>query len=237
VSFESLAQLVVAHGYLVISTAIALECAALPIPGELLLLTFGGLSAQGRLDPALGIAVAALGVIVGDSVAYWGGRLGGQRVLERMRFGSCWSPGTATIVFGRFVIGARVMVAPLAGASRRPFIQFLAIDTIGALIWSALFVLGGYAAGANVAVLQRHFTSVVTAIQIVVAVAIAAYALSRLLRHARMPVAVGVALLALAAIRSASPLDEPALRARGDGAGFARPWSEDGLLTPLIRPR
>src|SRR2546425_6335950 len=58
-SFEFLAGLVLAHGYLVIFLAVALDCAALPIPGELLLLTIGGLAVKGHLDPAWAITVAA----------------------------------------------------------------------------------------------------------------------------------------------------------------------------------
>src|SRR5436305_571992 len=49
-SFDFLASLVLAHGYLVVFCAIALDFAALPIPGELLLLTIGGLAVQGRRD-------------------------------------------------------------------------------------------------------------------------------------------------------------------------------------------
>ena len=57
-SFDFLASLVLAHGYLVVFCAVALDFAALPIPGELLLLTIGGLAVQGRLDPAWAIAAA-----------------------------------------------------------------------------------------------------------------------------------------------------------------------------------
>src|SRR5213594_1585886 len=70
-SFEFLAGLVLAHGYLVVFLAVALDCAALPIPGELLLLTIGGLAVKGHLDPAWAITVAAAGVIIADSVSYW----------------------------------------------------------------------------------------------------------------------------------------------------------------------
>ena len=197
-AFDTLAQLVVAYGYALVFVAIALECAALPIPGELLLLTFGGLAVQGRLDPALGIVVAALAVIAGDSVAFWAGRLGGTRVLARVKLGERWTPGGLTIVFGRFVIGARVMVAPMAGARRQSFGTFVAFDAVGALIWSSLFVLLGYGAGANVAVVQRHFTSIVTALEIALVAGIAAYAAARLLRWAApRPNAIGGAIVAL----------------------------------------
>ena len=66
-SFDFLAGLVLAHGYVVVFLAVALDCAALPIPGELLLLTIGGLAVQGHLDPVRGIAAAAAGVIIADS--------------------------------------------------------------------------------------------------------------------------------------------------------------------------
>jgi len=69
-SFDFLAGLILAHGYVVVFLAVALDCAALPIPGELLLLTIGGLAVQGHLDPVRGIAAAAAGVIIADSLGY-----------------------------------------------------------------------------------------------------------------------------------------------------------------------
>jgi membrane protein DedA with SNARE-associated domain len=222
VNIETLVQLMAAHGYLILFVAIALECAALPIPGELLLLSFGALAVQGHLDPALGITVAAMAVVVGDTISYSAGRFGGQRLLGRIRLARRFTPGDATIVFGRFVIGARVAVAPLAGAQRRHFGRFLVFDAIGALIWAGLFVILGYAAGANVATLQRGFTSVVTGFQIALAGAAAAYLSTRVLRPARARRVVFAMLLVLACVRAAvMPVESPALlpaRAADDGA-------------------
>jgi membrane protein DedA with SNARE-associated domain len=225
VSFDSLAQLVIAHGYLVIFIAIALECAALPIPGELLLLTFGGLCAGGGLDPVLGIAVAALAVVVGDSVSYWVGRLGGRRVLSRVRVTRRWVPGDLTIVFGRFVIGARVMVAPMAGLRRKAFGRFVAFDAIGALIWSSLFVLTGYGAGANLPALKGQLTSMMTVVQVIVVVAVAALITTWVLR--RIPIALGAALLALALAHSASASPKVAITAPEPDVAFVRPASDE----------
>src|ERR1700704_5899747 len=98
-SFEFLAGLVLAHGYLVVFLAVVLDCAALPIPGELLLLTIGGLAVKGHLDPAWAIAVATAGVIIADSFGYWMGRLGGHRVFARVGLGQRWTPGLKTVVF------------------------------------------------------------------------------------------------------------------------------------------
>ncbi|PYN12549.1 MAG: hypothetical protein DME05_21335 [Candidatus Rokuibacteriota bacterium] len=145
-SLELIASLVIAHGYPLLFTIIALDCAFLPIPGELLLLTFGGIAVQAQFDLGIGIAVAALAVLVGDSISYWLGRFGGKRVMNKFRFAQRWTLGAPAVVFGRFVIGARVVVAPLAGARRMPFGRFLLFDAIGATLWAGSRQPGGRAA-------------------------------------------------------------------------------------------
>src|SRR5437879_12733933 len=140
-SFDFLAGLVLAHGYVIVFLAVALDCAVLPIPGELLLLTIAGLAVQGHLDPVRGIAAAAAGVIIADSLGYWMGRLGGHRVFARVGISQRWTPGLTTVVFGRFVLGARVVLAPMAGTRRSPFGRFLACGACGAASWAPACVL------------------------------------------------------------------------------------------------
>jgi membrane protein DedA with SNARE-associated domain len=202
-SFETLASLIVAHGCIVIFAVVVLDCAALPIPGEILLLTLGGLAGQGRLDPASGVAAAAAGVLVADALSYWIGRLGGQRVFARMPLGRRWTPGVTTLVFGRFVIGARVMVAPMAGARGLPFGRFILFDALGAMLWAAAFVALGYAAGANLGALQSYWGGLTLLMQIAVATAVAAFLLVKLVSATRFTLALGAALLAIAAVRPA----------------------------------
>jgi membrane protein DedA with SNARE-associated domain len=204
VSLELIASLVIAHGYPLLFTIIALDCAFLPIPGELLLLTFGGIAVQAQFDLGIGIAVAALAVLVGDSINYWLGRFGGKRVMNKFRFAQRWTLGAPSIVFGRFVIGARVVVAPLAGARRMPFGRFLLFDAIGATLWAGAFVLIGYGARVNLAAAQQHWTSVANTIQFILIAAIATYLAVKLMKLPRLPIAVGVALIAFAALRPAT---------------------------------
>jgi membrane protein DedA with SNARE-associated domain len=201
--FDSLIALVLAHGYIVVFVAVALDCAALPIPGELLLLTLGGLAGQGHLDPASGILAAAAGVLVADVATYWVGRLHGQRVFAKMRFGQRWTPGVTTLIFGRFVIGARVMVAPMAGAKRLPFARFVLFDGLGAMLWAAAFVAIGYAAGAQVGAVQSYWNSLTVVMQIAIAVAIITFLAVKFVGATRFAVAIGAALIALSTVRPA----------------------------------
>ena len=201
--FDALMTLVLAHGYIVIFVAVALDCAALPIPGELLLLTLGGLAGQGHLDPASGVAAAAAGVLVADALTYWIGRVHGQRVFSKVRLGQRWTPGVTTLIFGRFVIGARVMVAPMAGARRLPFARFVLWDAVGAMIWAAAFVIVGYAASANLGAVKEYWSSLTMVMQIAVAVAALSFLTARFVGATRLAVAVGTALIAISTVRPA----------------------------------
>ena len=175
-SFDLIAPLLATYGYPILFIAICLECAALPIPGELLLLALGGLSAQGHLDPSLGVVIAALAAVVGDSLSYGAGRRWGPDLIDRIRVARRWTPGALTIVFGRFVVGARVAVAPLAGAHRVGFGRFVFFDALGAMLWAALFVVTGYVGGVNIALVQRRWTIVTgVAAIVIVAVVVTAY--------------------------------------------------------------
>jgi membrane protein DedA with SNARE-associated domain len=201
--FDALVTLVLTHGYIVVFAAVALDCAALPIPGELLLLTLGGLAGQGHVNPASGIVAAAAGVLVADALTYWIGRVHGQRVFAKVRFGQRFTPGATTLIFGRFVIGARMMVAPMAGARRLPFGRFVLWDGIGAMLWAAAFVAVGYAAGANLGAVKDYWSNLTVVMQIVVAIAAVGFATTKLVGATRFTLAVGTALIAIATVRPA----------------------------------
>jgi membrane protein DedA with SNARE-associated domain len=176
---ELLVGLFIAYGYWIVFTAILLDNAGLPIPGELLLLAFGAVAKAGHLDPLLGLAVAAAAALVGDNLGYWVGRLAGGRVLARVGHSPRFTPGNASVVFGRFVVGARVLLAPLAGATRMPFSRFLACDAVGCLVWAGVFILIGYASGISLQAMQQGLAMVSGTMQILVAAAAATWLISR----------------------------------------------------------
>lgn len=199
--FDAMVGLVLTHGYIVVFAAVALDCAALPIPGELLLLTLGGLAGQGHLDPASGVIAAAAGVLVADALTYWIGRLHGQRVFKKI--GQRWTPGVTTLIFGRFVIGARMMVAPMAGARRLPFGRFVLWDGVGAMVWAAAFVAVGYAAGANLDAVKEYWSDLTVVMQVVVAIIATSFVTAKFVGATRFTLAVGTVLIAFATVRPA----------------------------------
>ncbi len=146
--------------YLLVAALAFLESGAfigLVAPGEFAVVFGGFVAGQGVIDPFLLAFVVATAALAGDLVSFViGRRLGrgfierhGPRVgLDRGRLtaleGFYERHGGKTIVLGRFVGFARALSPFVAGASRMPFLRFLAFDLPAAAIWSATFVLIGF---------------------------------------------------------------------------------------------
>jgi undecaprenyl-diphosphatase len=163
-------------GYIALGAIILGESAGLPIPGETALITAGGLVAAGSLSLPLVILVATMAAVTGDTIGYWLGRRGGRALLLRDGFGATHRRhavrradgyfaryGAATVFFGRWVPGVRIVAAVMAGAARMPWPRFAAANAAGAFAWAttvatlavlagptgaALLAVGGLALGA-----------------------------------------------------------------------------------------
>ena len=190
--------LFVQYGYAIVFVAIFLDNAGLPIPGELLLLLFGAIARSGDANLVLGVLLAAAAAIAGDSVGYWLGRLTGERVLRtycRLTLGSgkCVRRaasyyqlhGRATVIFGRFVMGARAFLPALAGSAGMPFVQFLLFDVLGARVWAGLFIGLGYSVGWSPGRVHEGYRGVSIALLTTVGVGLVAYLVVKLVRRGR----------------------------------------------------
>jgi membrane protein DedA with SNARE-associated domain len=143
-------------GYVVLPVAVAVESAGVPVPGETALIAAAVLAAQGKMQIAAVIALAAAGAIVGDNVGYLLGRHLGRRALvargpgRRLR-GSALDAGHAlfaryggaAIFVGRFVTFGRVAIAWLAGAEKLRWRRFAGWNAAGSVAWAT--AVGGVA--------------------------------------------------------------------------------------------
>jgi undecaprenyl-diphosphatase len=137
-------------GYTALGAIILGESAGVPLPGETAQNTAGGLVAAGHLSLPLVILVAALAAITGDTIGYWLGRRGGRALLLRDGLGATHRRhaveradrffgryGLATVFFGRWVPGVRIVAAVMAGASRMPWPRFAVANAAGGIAWAA----------------------------------------------------------------------------------------------------
>ncbi len=138
------------HGYLTVFFGLLVEYLGLPIPGDLMLLFFGGLVYWGRLELPIVLAAGLAAVLLGDHFWYFAGRRGGKKWLRlycRATLGSaqCMSRtehffqryGAASLLFAKFVPGFRTFAMPMAGMTGVPYWRFLAFDLMGSFLWVA----------------------------------------------------------------------------------------------------
>lgn len=128
--------------------------------GELVVIAAAFLSRIGVVNFWAAMLAAFLGAISGDNFWYLVGRYGGVRFLHRRgriigiteeRIAKAHAffekYGEKTVFFARFVFGARLTTAMVAGSSEMPERNFLIANVSGALVWVGLVGSLGYLFG------------------------------------------------------------------------------------------
>jgi membrane protein DedA with SNARE-associated domain len=141
-------RFVVEYGYLAVFLGILLEDFGLPTPGEALLITGAVLASRGSLNIFWLLLFAWLGAVVGDSIGFFIGAIGGHRFLVRYgsRIGITLERlekveqffaryGDIVIVFARFVVILRQFNGIVAGSLKMRWPHFFVYNAIGAALW------------------------------------------------------------------------------------------------------
>jgi membrane protein DedA with SNARE-associated domain len=150
-------------GYVIVFLVVLLECQAFLgffMPGESMVMVAGFLAGQDLLDVRVLIAVVAVAAIMGDSIGYEFGRRLGRDWLRRHGEKFWLRPeqldrldaffvryGGLSVLFAHFLHVGRALMPFLAGASRLPYLRFLICNSIGCILWAAIFSLLGYLFG------------------------------------------------------------------------------------------
>jgi membrane protein DedA with SNARE-associated domain len=150
-------QFLVSHGAPLLFAIVFAEQAGLPLPSAPWLLTAGALAASGKLNPALAVGVTALAAVMADSLWFYIGRRGGQRVLRlfcRLSLvrNSCVGRtrglferhGLQTLVAAKFLPGLGAVMPPLAGALGMATGRFLLFDGLGSLFYGSFYIIAGF---------------------------------------------------------------------------------------------
>jgi undecaprenyl-diphosphatase len=145
-------------GVLVIVLA---QCAGVPLPAVAVLLGAYTAARQGGLNLAAVIAFGSLGAIVGSTIGYILGRVGGRPLMLKLakRFHAdehrieqlesfFERHGGTALFFGRWVIVVRLWGAIAAGAAQMPWPKFLLWTIPGCIAWVASLSILAYVAGA-----------------------------------------------------------------------------------------
>lgn len=141
--------LIAHYGYLATFAGTLLE-------GESLLILSGLAAHRGYLSFPLVVLTGAAGGALGDLGFFLLGRHYGPRLVERFpRFAPAADRVQAmverhpalTIVSVRFMYGIRTGGPAIIGSARIPFLQFVLLNLLGAIVWSACWAGAGWALG------------------------------------------------------------------------------------------
>ena len=126
------------------------------LPGDALLLTAGVIWAQTDRNPVLLFVVLATAAILGNMVNYSIGKYFSKQILSRGWIKQKYLDqthnfferyGMFAIVLARFVPFVRTFVPFVAGAGDMSYSKFVAYNLIGAVLWTGIFITGGYVFG------------------------------------------------------------------------------------------
>jgi membrane protein DedA with SNARE-associated domain len=167
-----------------------------PIPEDLALLTGGYLLWHGDARLLVVVLVCLGGIIAGDCMLYWVGRVFGERITQHRILSHALTPsrlarvrgyfkrhGEKTLLVARLVVGARAFFFLAAGTMRMSFARFLAFDAIGASVATAVWISIGYFFGAHIHRVRFVITRVEHVVAAVLGVILLAWLTHRLTRR------------------------------------------------------
>ena len=143
--------------YLILWAAVFARQICLPVPANLLLLTAGALVRGGGLNMRLVRFVGILGCLAGDLVWFEAGRQWGSQIMRILcvfsddphycaqrahKVFARW--GLRSLILAKFIPGLDGVTPPLAGIEGSERIAFLAYDSLGSFLWTALYAGLGY---------------------------------------------------------------------------------------------
>jgi membrane protein DedA with SNARE-associated domain len=132
----------------------------IPVPEEIVLLAAGFLAGRHVLELGTLYIIAILSAVAGDACGFVVGRTGGQWLFGWLSQKSTFLRkryehlrtffqvhGNKAVFFARFIMGARFMAGPMAGAAGMRFWNFLGWNVLGAFIWCSVMITIGYFVG------------------------------------------------------------------------------------------
>jgi membrane protein DedA with SNARE-associated domain/rhodanese-related sulfurtransferase len=196
-------DLVEQYGPAIVFANVLAASIGLPVPAMPCLVLFGAMAAMhpgsigAQVLPVLVLSVLA--TLIGDSAWFAAGRIYGGNTLKTLcklslsrdtcvkkteRFFGRW--GVRVLAVAKFVPGLSIVSIPMAGAMGTPYRAFLAYDSIGATLWSALGLVLGVVFSQQIDMLFAGASRLGKLTAVVVAVLLAIYCAYRWYRRRQL---------------------------------------------------
>ena len=185
--------------------AVLAEQFCLPIPSAVFLMAAGALSSHGEMRTSIIVFLGVSGCLAADGIWFWFGRRWGSQALRLLcRFTAdprrCSQNaheklrrhGLPVLCVAKFLPGLNFVMPPLVGAEGASLTGFLVFDTLGAFLWSGVYVGLGYVFSNQLDIAIRWVKHFGTALGIAIGVPLILYAgwrglaLLRMIRRLRL---------------------------------------------------
>jgi membrane protein DedA with SNARE-associated domain len=191
-------QTLLAHGYALLFVIVLAEQIGLPIPAVPVLLGVGALAGVSKMSLTFGVGVALAASLLPDAIWYELGRRRGGRVLGllcriSLEPDSCVRRtedlfvrrGWTALVIAKFLPGLSTLAPPLAGMVGVPRVQFLLLDTVGAIVWAGTWMGLGYVFSDALALVAESAARLGHHVLAVALTAVAVYVLIKFVQRRR----------------------------------------------------
>src|SRR6202522_2788024 len=191
--------------YSILWVAVFSRQICLPVPANLFLLTAGALVRGGGLNMSLVLCVGILGCLAGDLVWFEAGRQWGSQIMRILcafsndphycaprahKVFARW--GLRSLILAKFIPGLRRGTPPLAGIERSERSAFLAYDSLGSFLWTALYAGLGYLFANRLTLIAASMARFGGVLAAIIGIPLACYVIWRIgimahmLRHLRL---------------------------------------------------
>ncbi|MDL2341673.1 MAG: DedA family protein [Patescibacteria group bacterium] len=161
------------YGYFAVAGFLLLENMGIPLPGETILIAASVYAGLGQLNIIVVAITAIIACIIGDNIAFAIGHYGGERVVLKYGRYILLTPerlhkaqeffnkyGGPVVTVARFVAGFRQLNGIVAGTAEMKWPKFLLYNSLGAVLWVAVWSTAGFLAGNNIVAVYdkiRHY--------------------------------------------------------------------------------
>lgn len=167
--YEFILHLFHSIDYWAVFVMMTIEASLIPFPSEIPMLAVGIQSAQGTMNPIIGLIVALCGVFIGTSINYALGYYIGDAFLRK--YGKYvmikeadyhraqtlfMKDANFYTFFGRLLPVIRQLISIPAGMARMPFLRFITLSMTGSAIWLTILIILGYYIGENTELIKAY---------------------------------------------------------------------------------
>jgi membrane protein DedA with SNARE-associated domain/rhodanese-related sulfurtransferase len=158
--YETWQQIAPGNGYILLFLVILADQAGLPIPAAPALVYAGVLARSGSVHVPWVLGITVIASLLGHGAWYLAGRRRGAAIIKllcRLSFepDACVRRteelfkhvGPTSLLWVRFIPGLDVLAQPLVAMAGMPWPNYVAITTLGALLWSGVLMAAGFALG------------------------------------------------------------------------------------------